>query len=276
MSNAIAPTVPYLTLPIPASHFQSHREASLSQGRERGELNLIDGDGLLWHTHLKPHASGDFSIAVSQDFISPSATYVGVYDGHGGPASSPLPSSPQLLNPDPNPSQLTTFNLVGLGGENVIRKAFDNTEKEFMKMVKSSLRLRRSDLWLVQFRMTCCMWRILETSKAVLGRRVSDYRRGNAVVAGRLSTDHNVGVEEVRKEAEALHPDDAYIMLSNHGVCASRESFKYTLIIKNLYRLNCSYLLLFEAAKRREIRYDDIKKMEKGARGHFHDDITVI
>lgn len=56
------------------------------------------GDRLLWHTDLKPHASGDYSIAVvqanssledqSQVFSSPSATYVGVYDGHGGPEAS--------------------------------------------------------------------------------------------------------------------------------------------------------------------------------------------
>lgn len=55
-------------------------------------------DGLMWHTDLKPHASGDYSIAVvqanasledqSQVFTSPSATYVGVYDGHGGPEAS--------------------------------------------------------------------------------------------------------------------------------------------------------------------------------------------
>ena len=33
---------------------------------------------------------------------------------------------------------------------------------------------------------------------------------------------------------------------------------------------------LQEAAKKREMRYDDIKKIEKGIRRHFHDDITVI
>lgn len=33
---------------------------------------------------------------------------------------------------------------------------------------------------------------------------------------------------------------------------------------------------LHEAAKKREMRYDDIKKIEKGIRRHFHDDITVI
>jgi pyruvate dehydrogenase phosphatase len=56
------------------------------------------GDGLLWHTDLKSYACGDYSIAVvqanslledqGQVFTSPSATYVGVYDGHGGPEAS--------------------------------------------------------------------------------------------------------------------------------------------------------------------------------------------
>lgn len=55
-------------------------------------------DELLWHMDLKQHASGDYSIAVAQAnssledqaqvFTSPSATYVGVYDGHGGPQAS--------------------------------------------------------------------------------------------------------------------------------------------------------------------------------------------
>lgn len=61
-------------------------------------LGRRSGDGLLWHTELKPHASGDFSMAVvqanssledqSQVLTSPSATYVGVYDGHGGPEAA--------------------------------------------------------------------------------------------------------------------------------------------------------------------------------------------
>lgn len=33
---------------------------------------------------------------------------------------------------------------------------------------------------------------------------------------------------------------------------------------------------LHEAAKKREMRYNDIKKIDKGIRRHFHDDITVI
>lgn len=31
-----------------------------------------------------------------------------------------------------------------------------------------------------------------------------------------------------------------------------------------------------EAARKREMRYDDIRRIEKGIRRHFHDDITVI
>lgn len=33
---------------------------------------------------------------------------------------------------------------------------------------------------------------------------------------------------------------------------------------------------LREAAKKREMRYPDLKKIERGVRRHFHDDITVI
>lgn len=55
-------------------------------------------DGLLWTVDLKPHATGEYSIAVvqanstledqAQVLTSSSATYVGVYDGHGGPDAS--------------------------------------------------------------------------------------------------------------------------------------------------------------------------------------------
>lgn len=33
---------------------------------------------------------------------------------------------------------------------------------------------------------------------------------------------------------------------------------------------------LTEAARKREMRYDDLKKVEKGIRRFFHDDITVV
>lgn len=33
---------------------------------------------------------------------------------------------------------------------------------------------------------------------------------------------------------------------------------------------------LQEAAKKREMRFADLKKIERGVRRHFHDDITVV
>lgn len=33
---------------------------------------------------------------------------------------------------------------------------------------------------------------------------------------------------------------------------------------------------LEEAARKREMKYEDLKRIEKGLRRHFHDDITVI
>lgn len=33
---------------------------------------------------------------------------------------------------------------------------------------------------------------------------------------------------------------------------------------------------LQEAAKKREVRYTDLRKIERGVRRHFHDDITVV
>lgn len=33
---------------------------------------------------------------------------------------------------------------------------------------------------------------------------------------------------------------------------------------------------LREAAKKREMRYSDLKKIGRGVRRHFHDDITVV
>lgn len=33
---------------------------------------------------------------------------------------------------------------------------------------------------------------------------------------------------------------------------------------------------MHEAAKKREMRYSDLRKIDRGVRRHFHDDITVI
>lgn len=105
----------------------------------------------------------------------------------------------------------------------VIRKAFDATEEEFLDYVKETW----SDRPEMASVGSCCLVGAISKgvlyvanlgdSRAVLGRRVFK-GRSSTVVAERLSTDHNVAVEAVRKEVEALHPDDSHVVVFTRGV----------------------------------------------------------
>lgn len=202
------------------------------------------GDGLMWNMDLKPHASGDFSIAVvqanssledqGQVFTSPSATYVGVYDGHGGPEAS------RFVNKHLFP-YLNKFALEqgGLSAD-VIKKAFNATEEEFLHVVKRSLPARPQ----IASVGSCCLVGAISNgvlyvanlgdSRAVLGRRASEGRK-NPVVAERLSTDHNVSVEEVRREVEALHPDDSHVVVYTRGVWRIKGIIQVSRSIGDVY-----------------------------------------
>ncbi|KAG4973183.1 hypothetical protein JHK87_030004 [Glycine soja] len=316
-------------------------------------------DDLLWHTDLKPHASGNYSIAVvqanssledqAQVFTSPSATFVGVYDGHGGPEASRFITNHLF-------SFLRKFATEeGDLSEEVIKKAFEATEEEFLRVVRESW-IARPQIASVG---SCCLLGAISKgvlyvanlgdSRAVLGRKALEGEVNcGAVVAERLSTDHNVGVEEVRKEVEALHPDDAHIVVCIGGVWRIKGIIQVSRSIGDVYlkkpefdtnplfqqfvcplylkrpvmtaepsilkrKLKADDLFLIfatdglwehltdevaveiisrsprigiakrlvraaleEVAKKREMRYEDLRKTDKGLRRHFHDDITVI
>lgn len=321
---------------------------------ERCFGRLGTGDGLLWHLDLKPHASGDFSIAVvqanssledqGQVLTSPSATYVGVYDGHGGPEAS------RFVNSRLFPHLNKFASEQGGISEDVIKKAFDATEEEFLHLVKHSW-LSRPQIASVG---SCCLMGAitedmiyvanLGDSRAVLGRKGADGR----AVAERLTNDHNVALEEVRKELAENHPDDSHIVVYTRGVWRIKGIIQVSRSIGDVYLKKPDFsrdplfqqfvapvplkravitaepsirmrklkphdlFLIFasdglweqlsdeaaveivfknpragiakrlvraalnEAARKREMRYADIKRIEKGIRRHFHDDITVI
>ncbi|KAL5788127.1 hypothetical protein ACOSP7_005076 [Xanthoceras sorbifolium] len=315
------------------------------------------GDGLMWHTDLKPHASGDYSIAVvqanssledqSQVFTSPSATYVGVYDGHGGPEAS------RFVNRHLFPYLHKFATEQGGLSADVIKKAFHATEEAFCLLVKRALPVQPQ----IASVGSCCLVGAISNdvlyvanlgdSRAVLGRKIFEDSKSK-VAAERLSTDHNVGDEDVRKEVEALHPDDAHIVVYTRGVWRIKGIIQVSRSIGDVYLKKPEFyrdpvfqqfgnpiplkrpamtaepsilirkirphdlFLIFasdglweqlsdeaaveivfknpragiakrlvraalqEAAKKREMRYNDIKKIEKGIRRHFHDDITVV
>ncbi|KAF3597787.1 hypothetical protein DY000_02027846 [Brassica cretica] len=181
------------------------------------------GDNLLWQSELRPHAGGEYSIAVvqansrledqSQVFTSSSATYVGVHDGHGGPEAS------RFVNRHLFPYIHKFAKEEGGISPDVIKRAFKETEEDFCHMVQRSLPLKPQMATVG----TCCLFGAISNgtlyvanlgdSRAVLGRVVS-----GVAVAERLSTDHNVAVEEVRKEVKALNPDDSQIVMYIRGV----------------------------------------------------------
>ncbi|XP_047315211.1 probable protein phosphatase 2C 63 [Impatiens glandulifera] len=317
------------------------------------------GDGLMWQMDLKPHASGDFSIAVvqanssledqSQVFTSPSATYVGVYDGHGGPEAS------RFVNRHMFPYLQKFSNEQGGLSADVIKKAFHATEEDFLSLVKRSFPVRPQ----IASVGSCCLVGAISNnvlyvanlgdSRAVLGRRAPVGYPNKKVVAERLSRDHNVAYEEVRKEVKALNPDDSAIVVYCRGVWRIKGIIQVSRSIGDVYLKKPEFqrggpvypqfgnpislrrpalsaepsihirelrkddlFIIFasdglwehlsdeeaveivftspragvakrlvgaaieKAAKKREMRYKDIRKIEKGVRRHFHDDITVI
>lgn len=107
--------------------------------------------------------------------------------------------------------------------EDVLKKAFNATEEEFLHLVKRELPVRPQ----IASAGSCCLVGAISNdelyvanlgdSRVVLGRKVLRGEK-HYVVAERLSNDHNVAYEEVRKEVESLHPDDSPIVIYCRGV----------------------------------------------------------
>ncbi|KAK6940048.1 PPM-type phosphatase-like domain [Dillenia turbinata] len=76
----------------------------------------------------------------------------------------------------------------------------------------------------------------LGNSRVVLGRKDSKGGKKNSVVARSLSTDHNVGVEEVRNEVKTLHLNGSHIVMYTRGVITSNSQF----FLENLVHKICS------------------------------------
>jgi len=338
----------------PASPAGRPRRGSDAAGRQ---------DGLLWYKDGGQVVDGEFSMAVVQannlledhsqvesgplSATDPSlqGTFVGVYDGHGGPETARYIND-HLFN-----------HLRGFASEHkcmsadVIRKAFRATEEGFISVVSSQWSLR-PQLAAVG---SCCLVGVicsgtlyvanLGDSRAVLGRLV---KGTGEVLAMQLSAEHNASYEEVRRELQAAHPDDPHIVVLKHNVWRVKGIIQITRSIGDVYlkkpefnreplhskfRLPETFrrpllssdpaitvhqiqptdrFIIFasdglwehlsnqeavdmvqssprngiarrlvkaamqEAAKKREMRYSDLKKIDRGVRRHFHDDITVI
>ncbi|KAF0902139.1 hypothetical protein E2562_014392 [Oryza meyeriana var. granulata] len=320
-------------------------------------------DGLLWYKDTGQHVNGEFSMAVVQannlledqcqiesgplSFLDsgPYGTFVGVYDGHGGPETACYINDHLFHNLKRFASEQNSMSA------DVLKKAYEATEDGFFSVVTKQ--------WPVKPQIaavgSCCLVGVIcggilyvanvGDSRVVLGRHV---KATGEVLAVQLSAEHNVSIESVRKELQSMHPEDRQIVVLKHNVwrvkgliqvCRSigdaylkksefnreplytkfrlREPFHKPIlssepsisvqplqphdqflifasdglwehltnqeavdIVHSSPRSGSARRLikaaLQEAAKKREMRYSDLKKIDRGVRRHFHDDITVI
>ncbi|KAJ6682275.1 ALPHABET ISOFORM E-RELATED [Salix koriyanagi] len=319
-------------------------------------------DGLLWYKDTGQHMSGEFSMAVVQANnlledqsqiesgplstldSGPYGTFVGIYDGHGGPETSRYVNDHLFQHLKRFTSEQQSMSV------DVIRKAYQATEEGFLSLVTKQWPMNPQ----IAAVGSCCLVAVicggilyianLGDSRAVLGRLV---KATGEVLAIQLSSEHNVAIESVRQEMHSLHPDDSRIVVLKHNVWRVkgliqisrsigdvylkkpefnreplytkfrlREPFKRPIlssepsisvhelqphdqflvfasdglwehlsneeavdIVQNHPRSGIARRLikaaLQEAAKKREMRYSDLKKIDRGVRRHFHDDITV-
>lgn len=89
-----------------------------------------------------------------------------------------------------------------------------------------------------------------------------------------LSSEPSILVHE-------LQPQDQFVIFASDGLWEHLTNQEAVDIVQNNPRNQGSArrlvkIALQEAAKKREMRYSDLKKIDRGVRRHFHDDITVI
>ncbi|KAL8143233.1 hypothetical protein V2J09_016265 [Rumex salicifolius] len=216
-------------------------------GGRGGTGSIVKSDELVWQTNLRSHSYGEYSMAVvqancfledqGQVLASPSTTFAGIFDGHGGPDAS------RFINRNIF-SILQNFMLEQGGlSVDVMRKTCEATEGQFIRLVRKE--------WLMNPRIalcgSCCLFAAISDnnlyianvgdSRAVLGRKV--YEGGMfsppVVVAERLTTDHNVGDEDVRKEVRALHSDESGIVVYTRGCWRIKGIIQVSRSIGDIY-----------------------------------------
>ncbi|XP_019424704.1 PREDICTED: probable protein phosphatase 2C 42 isoform X1 [Lupinus angustifolius] len=200
-------------------------------------------DGLLWYRDIGKHAFGDFSMAVVQANqvledqcqieTGRFGTFVGIYDGHGGPDAARYVCDYLFRN-----FQAINAQSQELSTEETIQMAFLQTEEGFTALVSQMWR-NLPDLATTG---TCCLVGMifqenlfvasLGDSRLVLGTRDGNNGRVNAI---QLSTEHNANIEAIRQELADLHPHDPDIVVDKNGAWRVKGIIQVTRSIGDVY-----------------------------------------
>ncbi|KAH9683865.1 putative protein phosphatase 2C 42 [Citrus sinensis] len=221
-------------------------------------------EGLLWFRDLGKYGSGDFSMAVvqanqvledqSQIESGPFGTFVGVYDGHGGPDAARYVCDHLFPHFQGGTLLIGLLRLCvyaaiaaetqGVVTRETIERAFRLTEEGFTAQV--------SELWSTRPQIatvgSCCLVGMISRqtlfvanlgdSRVVLGKKVGN-TGGTAAI--QLSKEHNANFEEIRQELKELHPHDPQIVILKHGVWRVKGIIQVSRSIGDLYMKNAQY-----------------------------------
>ncbi|KAJ0626343.1 putative protein-serine/threonine phosphatase [Helianthus annuus] len=329
--------------------------AAASGGRKEEKLDDDEKDPLIWCKDVERHAFGEFSYAVvqanevvedhSQVEVGQKATFVGVYDGHGGPEASRYICDHLFSH------LIRIVKEKGVISSETLKNAVSATEEGFLKLVRMSCGIKP----LMAAVGSCCLAGIISEgtlyvanlgdSRAVIGRLHK--RKSNKIVAEQITEDHNACMDEIRQELKNNHPDDPHIVVKKQGVWRIKGIIQVSRSIGDAYlkkpefALDSSFprfylrepirrpilgngpslynrelkpddkfivfasdglwehmtnqqvveivhnnprsgiarrlikLAINEAARKGKIKYEEVKRMEKGSRRGVHDDITV-
>ncbi|CAN4099840.1 unnamed protein product [Withania somnifera] len=200
-------------------------------------------DWLLWFHDIGNCGSGEFSMAIvqanqvledqSQIESGPFGTFVGVYDGHGGPEAARYVCDHLFRH-----FQAISAEGNGLVTEETIQRAFLGTERGFTSVVSENW-TSRPQLATVG---SCCLVGAiyqqtlfvanLGDSRVVLGKKVGNT---GEIAAIQLSTEHNANIESIRWELKDLHPDDPQIVVLRHGVWRVKGIIQVSRSIGDVY-----------------------------------------
>ncbi|KAM7257999.1 hypothetical protein ACFE04_013740 [Oxalis oulophora] len=207
-------------------------------------------DGLFWYKDTGHHVNGEFSMAVVQannlledqsqvesgslstHNSGPYGTFIGVYDGHGGPETSRFINEHLFQHLKRFTAEQQSMSV------DVIRKAYQATEDGFLSIVTKK--------WPTNPQIaavgSCCLVGVicggtlyianLGDSRAVLGRLV---KATGEVLAIQLSAEHNVAIESVRQEMHSMHPDDSHIVVLKHNVWRVKGLIQISRSIGDVY-----------------------------------------
>ncbi|PPS15435.1 hypothetical protein GOBAR_AA05141 [Gossypium barbadense] len=245
-------------------------------------------DGLLWYRDIGKYGSGDFSMAViqanqvledqSQIESGQYGTFVGIYDGHGGPETAryvcdhlfkhfrgfrkvqlligyfyrvfeyglQLKAGNKMLVFGNYFSTLAAIaaESQGVVTAETIQRAFRQTEEGFTTLVSESWSTRPN----IATVGTCCLVGVIHQqtlfianlgdSRVVLGKKVGNT---GGMAALQLSTEHNANIAAIRQELKELHPNDPQIVVLKHGVWRVKGIIQVSRSIGDVYMKHARY-----------------------------------